>query len=212
MTGVLARTCLVPVASLFALLAAALPARADDGVITIQVVPLGPVPADLLDQMARALRLEYGAEVVTTKVVPLPATGPGPRHHRAEALLALLADRLPADPGRGVRVLGVTAADVRATDQDGERSVPGASEQHGHAALVSTFPLRRQHRDRARLADRLSSSAVHHLGHTFGLDHCSEARCAMFDRREPTTSTTAIPPLTHHLGWACRGQLASAAP
>jgi archaemetzincin len=209
MKVVVARVCLLA----GALLAASLPARADDGVVTIEVVPLGAVPADLLEQMSRALRLEYGAEVVTARPLALPAADAkaGRLHHRAEPLLDLLSARVPADARPGARVLGVTAADIWATDGEGERSVPGIAELGGRTALVSTFALRRQLRDRAQVASRLSHTAVHHLGHTFGLHHCSESRCAMFDRSEPTASTAAIPPLTHHLGWGCREQLASAA-
>jgi hypothetical protein len=74
-------------------------ARADDGVVTIHVVPIGPVPAELLDQMSRALGLEYAAEVVHARPLALPAAhGPGnERRHRAEQLLTLLDQRLPLD-------------------------------------------------------------------------------------------------------------------
>jgi archaemetzincin len=205
----MARICPPALALCLTVLAAALPARADDGVVTIQVVPLGPVPADLLEEMARALRLEFSAEVVTARPQPLP---PADAHRRAEPLLALLAARVPPDAHPGVRVLGVTAADVWAAGEDGDRRVPGAAELNGQTALVSIFQLRREVRGRAQLASRLSSSAVHYLGHTFGLTHCSEPRCAMLGSAETATSTTAIPPLTKYLGWGCRGHLVSAAP
>jgi archaemetzincin len=207
----MARICLLALALLVAAPSAA---RADDGVVTIHVVPIGPVPADLLEEMSRALRLEYAAEVVHDKPLALPARGQGTeRHHRAEQLLTLLGQRLPVDVRPGVRVLGVTAADLWAADSQGDRSVSGAAEQRGHIAVVSTFGLRHPARGRAQLALRLSTTAVHHLGHTFGLTHCGEDRCAMLDRPENADTATAAAGtrlLTRHLGWGCRGQLVSA--
>ena len=207
----MARICLLALALLVAAPSAA---RADDGVVTIHVVPIGPVPADLLEEMSRALRLEYAAEVVHAKPLSLPAArGQGTeRHHRAEQLLTLLDQRLPVDVRAGVRVLGVTAADLWAADPQGDRSVSGAAELRGHTAVVSTFGLRHPARGRAQLALRLSSTAIHHLGHTFGLTHCGEDRCAMIDRPEnaSTTAATGTRLLTRHLGWGCRGQLVSA--
>jgi archaemetzincin len=205
----MARLCSLSLLLTTALFAAALPARADDGVVTVHVVPVGAVPADLLAEMARALRLEYGAEVVTARPLPLPAADPQARR-RADQLVGQLSARLPPDAHPGTRVLGVTAADIWAMGEEGDRSVPGAAEYNGRTALVSIFQLRRDRRDRAQLASRLSGGAVHYLGHTFGLTHCSESRCAMLDRPEAVTSTAAIPPLTKYLGWGCRGQLVSA--
>ena len=209
----MARICLLVLSLTTAQLAIALPARADDGVVTIQVVPLGALSADLLEEMARALRLEYSAEVVVARPLPLPPAGVQAPHrrHRAEQLLGLLSGRVLPDARPGMRVLGVTAADVWAPGQDGDRRVPGAAELNGRTALVSIYQLRRDVRGRGQLASGLSASAVHYLGHTFGLTHCSESRCAMLDRPEAAASTAAIAPLTKYLGWGCRGQLVSSA-
>jgi archaemetzincin len=199
--------------ALVLLLAASSAARADDGVVTIHVVPIGPVPADLLERMSRALRLEYGAEVTHDRPLALPAApgGGAGRRHRADQLLTLLDQRLPADVRPGVRVLGVTAAELWATDPQGDRSVSGAAELRGHSAVVSTFRLRRLAGSRAQLAVRLGSTAIHHLGHTFGLTHCSEDRCAMLDHApDADGAVTGTRRLTRHLGWGCRGQLVSA--
>jgi archaemetzincin len=209
----MARICLLVLSLTTAQLATALPARADDGVVTIQVVPLGAVSADLLEEMARALRLEYSAEVVVARPLPLPlppADAQAHRHHRAEQLLGLLSGRVLPDARPGMRVLGITVADVWAQGQDGDRRVPGAAELNGRTALVSIYQLRRDVRGRSQLAAGLSASAVHYLGHTFGLTHCSESRCAMLDHPEAAASTAAVPTLTKYLGWGCRGQLVSA--
>jgi archaemetzincin len=195
------------------LIGASTAARADDGVITIHVVPIGPVPAEQLERMSRALGLEYAAEVVHARPLALPAAqGQGTeRRHQAEQLLKLLDQRLPLDVRPGVRVLGVTAADIWAADQKGDHSVSGAAELRGRTAVVSTFKLRHPATGRAQLALRLSSRAVHYLGHTFGLTHCGEDRCAMLERSEDADSTaTGTRLLTRHLGWGCRGQLVSA--
>jgi archaemetzincin len=134
------------------------------------------------------------------------AAGPG-RRHRGEDLLALVGERLPPEPGPGVRIVGVTAADVwAAKGAKAARSVFGLAELGGPSALISTHRLRQGARDRAQLTFRVGSAAVHQLGHTFGLGHCQESRCAMLDDGEGIHNTDAG---DGHLGRQCRGQLAA---
>lgn len=56
---------------------------------------------------------------------------------------------------------------------------------------MSTFRLRRKARDAAHSIDRLSNTALHEVGHTFGLDHCAEPRCPMQDAEGSIANTDA---------------------
>jgi archaemetzincin len=59
----------------------------------------------------------------------------------------------------------------------------GEAQLNGRVALASTFRLRNSFyglpEDDTLLADRLVKEAVHELGHTFGLIHCSNPTCVM---------------------------------
>lgn len=88
-----------------------------------------------------------------------------------EALMAVSA---------GVRVLGVTAADLYVPVLT---FVFGEAQLSGDVALVSLHRLRERFYGlpaRAELEqERLLKEAVHELGHTFGLRHCRDWRCVM---------------------------------
>ncbi len=71
------------------------------------------------------------------------------------------------------KLLGVTGHDLTA---DGSSYVFGLAELGGRAALLSTFRLRCAEHERFML--RLLKEALHELGHTFGLKHCTQS-CVM---------------------------------
>ena len=61
----------------------------------------------------------------------------------------------------------------------------------GQAAVVSTFRLKKKARDAAHVQRRLNNTALHEVGHTFGLDHCTEALCPMQDAEGSIANTDA---------------------
>lgn len=80
----------------------------------------------------------------------------------------------------GTRVLGVTHLDLYVPVLT---FVFGEAQLEGHCALVSYHRLHEEFYGLpARedlFAERLVKEAVHELGHTFGLRHCPDWRCAM---------------------------------
>ena len=59
----------------------------------------------------------------------------------------------------------------------------GESFLNGNAAVVSTYRLNPElyghPLNRALLMDRLEKTAIHELGHSFGLKHCPDYKCVM---------------------------------
>jgi archaemetzincin len=94
------------------------------------------------------------------------------KQHLSASILHWLADARP--PG-AAKVLGVTDVDLFIPVLT---FVFGEAKLDGDVAVVSTARLVTDG-DRQYLASRLAKECIHELGHTFGLIHCADARCAM---------------------------------
>jgi archaemetzincin len=97
--------------------------------------------------------------------------------YQSVEIMKMLAQYAPPD---ATRVLGVTDVDL---------AIPmltflfGQAHLDGPIALVSLCRLHQEFyglpADDDLLRKRVVKEALHELGHTFGLAHCSESRCAM---------------------------------
>ncbi|MEX1364727.1 MAG: hypothetical protein AB1Z98_16490 [Nannocystaceae bacterium] len=173
----------------------------------VVLVPLGrPFPAPVLDAIERGLRDELQVEVIRHERVPLPKAAYYPRRkrYRAEKLLDHLLTLIPDAPPT-TRVLGLTTTDISTTKGTHEDwGIFGLGLVPGQAAVVSIHRLGRGANNGARLRRRASVTAVHEVGHTFGLDHCPEKRCPMQDAQGSIDNTDSS---TGHLGPQCRAAL-----
>jgi archaemetzincin len=163
----------------------------------------------MLAEASWALRFEYAAAVVKLEPARLPESAHDrvSGRYRGEQLLDFVNGLLPPNAGAGSRILGITAADISyAEEGHAEKSVFGLGWLGGPASVVSTFRLRHDAHGAEQMAFRVRRAAVHQVGHTLGLAHCSEAACVMLDPRgkvpDPDTATG-------HLGRHCRDQLAT---
>src|SRR5439155_13511886 len=105
-----------------------------------------------------------------------------PRHrYRAERLLEFLEGIAKGEPP-GTRILGMTDVDISTTKgKVSDWGVFGLGEIGRRNCVISVFRLKRNAKDAGHLAFRVSSTAVHEVGHTLGLPHCPTARCVMQD-------------------------------
>jgi archaemetzincin len=146
---------------------------------SLHIVPVGErVPVDLLDRLAAALasRLHVSCHVRVASVDAGFAYDEKRNQYYSTAILKRLLDEAPSS----ARVLGITAHDLYVPVLT---FVFGEAQLGGRAALVSTHRLAEEFYGLpARgdvLLERLVKEAVHELGHTFGLRHCSDWRCVM---------------------------------
>lgn len=146
---------------------------------------------------------------LTVRVLPRlglpPAAWYAPRRRwRAERLLDFLAPRLPAD---GLRILGLTGADISTTkDRVRDWGVIGLATLDGRASVISAFRCRKRARGPAHARERLAKTAVHEIGHTLGLPHCPTLGCLMEDARGKVATTDG----EYDLCPACRDRLRQA--
>ncbi len=157
---------------------------------TLYLQPLGAALPDAdVALVATALRELYGLPVRSLPRVDLPpAAYYAPRKRwRAEKLLPFLAARLPQD---GVRVIGLTGVDISTSKGSIEDwGVLGLGEIDGGASVISSFRCARKANGPLHARQRLAKVAVHEVGHTLGLDHCTSAGCLMHDAEGRVTST-----------------------
>jgi len=172
----------------------------------VLLVPLGSFPDDLIDAVEGGLREELDVETERLDPVALPSSAyyQPRRRYRADELLVFLKGLVGSeDPG--TRILGMTEVDISTTkDPYYDWGIFGYAEMPGQAAVISSKRLRRRARDAEHLRFRVTTTAIHEIGHTFGLPHCRETRCVMQDAEGSIKNTDSS---TGHLGPGCRAKL-----
>lgn len=146
----------------------------------ITLVPIGPIPTELLMWLQERLEEVLGWNVVVGETVSLPAAGYDSRRrqYRGDALIATL--RALASSASD-RVLGLTDVDCYAR---GLNFIFGQATLDGREAFVALPRLRQSFyglpEDPALFRWRALKEAVHELGHTWGLSHCHDSHCVMY--------------------------------
>jgi archaemetzincin len=174
------------------------------------VLYLQPLGADLptadVDLVHTAIEALVGVDTRLLPRAPLPAAAyyrPRARY-RADKLLDFLDGRLPAD---GVRILGLTGADISTTKGAVyDWGVLGLGRLDGSSCVISELRCRRRSTGAANARERLAKVAVHEVGHTLGLQHCPNRGCLMEDAEGQVTTCDR----EYDFCARCRGLLAAA--
>ncbi|HEY3451084.1 MAG TPA: peptidase M54 [Myxococcales bacterium] len=146
---------------------------------SILLAPVGSLAADDLAPLAGPLAGVFGCKVqiFDAAIDSAFAYDPGRRQFDASKLLLRMLALFPDHHGK---VVGVTGDDLFAPCLTW---VYGQGQVDGPAAIVSRRRLDEAFYGRATAPEaerrRLVTEICHELGHTFGLLHCRDERCAM---------------------------------
>jgi len=177
----------------------------------VHLVVIGTFPRAWIDPIAQALERDLDVDaVVEPAALPLPAFAyhAPRRRYRAERLLEHL-NREHQGTASSEKVLGLTSRDISTTtERFHDWGILGLADLGGRAAVVSSFRMRRR-ASGDRALRRMTTTAVHEVGHVLGLPHCDEPRCLMRDA-EGTMDTVDAGDGT--LGPSCRARLDREAP
>lgn len=146
---------------------------------SIYLIPFGPIEDELLLELEIGLWQVFGFNMKRLPAFPDPDYALDPKANQWSSI-PILKHLLQARPVDAVRVLGITERDL---------FIPMLSFVYGHAqlsgpaAVISLARLRQKFYrlppNDPLLHHRAMKEAVHELGHTFGLVHCSDPECAM---------------------------------
>lgn len=146
---------------------------------SIFIIALGHVDEEILKTLEIGLWQIFGFTVRRLPSLPEP-TYAYDEHRKQFSSALILSELVKLRPEGMIRVLGITEVDL---------FIPMLSFVFGHAQLNGTdavVSLARLHQQFYHLPEnkevllaRCLKEVVHELGHTFGLIHCSDSKCAM---------------------------------
>jgi len=145
----------------------------------LQLLPIGNVEGRLLMELAPALAEIYRVptEILSTRLDPDFAFHRERQQYHSSELLHAMQRFVESDSWR---VLGITSVDLYIPILT---FVFGEAQMGGPCGLVSAHRLRQDFYglppDADVLRNRLLKEAVHELGHTLDLTHCTDYQCAM---------------------------------
>lgn len=147
--------------------------------MAIVLLPIGTVSAEIIEILKTGLSRTFNKEVLEGGAMPDPdsAFNEQRRQYLATDILYALLEEAELTEQR--KVLGIVDHDLYVPDLN---FVFGLA--HAKGALISLIRLRQGfyglRENEALFHHRALTEAVHELGHTYGLRHCSNPHCVMF--------------------------------
>lgn len=146
---------------------------------TLYVLPVGNVPEPILQWVDEITAEWFPMPTRRLPMIAVPAEAYDKMRgqYQSVEIMKAAARNVPVD---ATRLLAITEADL---------AIPtltflfGQAQLDGQIAVVSLARLRQEfyglEPDEGLLRERLGKEVLHEMGHTFGLTHCHDPKCAM---------------------------------
>jgi archaemetzincin len=150
----------------------------------IGILPIGQIDSSVIEQVKENLDNVFPNTTIAliAEAFPVPegTLDEDRQQHRSDIILDQVRNYAHKTSGIN-RVLAITDIDIFLPPLS---FVFGQAECPGKAALISLFRLKpefyKQKTNVDLFIERAAKEAVHELGHTFGLQHCSNPFCVMY--------------------------------
>ncbi|MDI9624334.1 MAG: archaemetzincin family Zn-dependent metalloprotease [Methanothermobacter sp.] len=141
----------------------------------ILIQAIGKIEKEILKTLETHIGKVFNTKcVVSTQVLNIPAHAYNPLRGQYNSTKTLLFLK-KVIKGDFNHILGITDVDLYAP---GLNFVFGEAESPGKFAIISIYRLK--HPDKRIFMERVLKEAIHELGHTSGLTHCSNPSCVMY--------------------------------
>jgi archaemetzincin len=142
----------------------------------ITLKPIGNIDHPILEYLQKILGCSFGCTV--SVVIKLDIPDRAHKKERGQYLASIILSSLKASVAApDERVLGIADIDLYTK---GLNFVFGQADPESGVAVISLCRLRQElPPDQTLFLNRAAKEAIHELGHTFGLGHCSKTKCVM---------------------------------
>ncbi len=141
--------------------------------VVIAIQPFIDIPKEDVDYVASYLKKMYTNVVINAPIqFPKNSLNQAKTRHRADSLIRFLS----AQTKPGYLTIGLTKGDISTTKNTPDWGIMGLGYCPGNSCIASSFRLHGKNK-----MEKLFKVAIHELGHTQGLKHCSVNDCLMHD-------------------------------
>jgi len=146
----------------------------------IYVLPIGAIDQRALQSLSAGIKLKFNHQcsILENIDVPLYAFDSKRNQYSSTEILKKIAGLAPNDV---LKILGVTDVDLFIPVLT---FVFGQAQLNGRVSIISLHRLRQEYyglpANGLLLIERAIKEAIHEIGHTFGMTHCSDNKCVMY--------------------------------
>lgn len=150
---------------------------------TVGILPFKDIDSTLIQELKDRLQKQLPVEISVLNTIPIPASAYYKPRQRyiADNLLVFLKE---INQGRFEKIIGVTTKDISTRKGDVVNwGILGLGTCPGEACVISSFRAGRNKVINDIFIKRMTTLALHELGHTYGLEHCPSETCLMKDAK-----------------------------